>query len=401
MRAGRAVYDIAHADPDSFIPEYYLEYLNNATVQQAVGSPINFTTTSMAVFNGFKSTGDYPRGGMLGNIAYLLEQGVRVGLIYGDRDFICNYMGGEAVSLAVPYSDHDKFASSGYQDVYIESTEQVGGQTRQYGNFSFTRVFQAGHLVPAYQPEAAWTIFSRLISGRSIADGSVINTNSLNGMPIYQTTGKGYSDTGLIPPSSPNNTCYVRDVNTCTKEQFAMLAAGEGTIQNGVLLERESPNEPSHAPIPTTVHPDNDAELEPVTTQMHAHPTHSQPASWHRHGLPKGFPSSEDNVPNTGDDYVDELNLTDGEYKNNLYESDNFAHKDDTDEVREAQETTADDDDADEDNADDGQEAQEASAAKMFVRRALEYDIDFIDLSRRNLGPFRHLLVGTSHEDEN
>lgn len=33
----------------------------------------------------------------------ILDYGVRVSLIYGDADYICNWFGGEAVSLAVNY----------------------------------------------------------------------------------------------------------------------------------------------------------------------------------------------------------------------------------------------------------------------------------------------------------
>jgi len=37
-----------------------------------------------------------------------------------------------------------KFASAGYADINTNGS-YVGGQVRQYGNFSFSRVYQAGH----------------------------------------------------------------------------------------------------------------------------------------------------------------------------------------------------------------------------------------------------------------
>ena len=52
------MYDIAHADPDPFPPAYYLEYLNNATVQQAIGTPLNFTQSSSYVYRAFDDSMD-------------------------------------------------------------------------------------------------------------------------------------------------------------------------------------------------------------------------------------------------------------------------------------------------------------------------------------------------------
>ncbi|RPB23264.1 serine carboxypeptidase [Terfezia boudieri ATCC MYA-4762] len=227
----RSVYDIAHADPDPFPPSYYLEFLNNATVQQAISAPVNFTQSNSYVYRAFGSTGDMPRGGEIEDLAYLLDRGVRVALIYGDRDYICNYMGGEAVSLAVNYSKAEQFAEAGYEDVQVNST-YIGGQVRQHGNFSFIRVFQAGHLVPAYQPETGFTIFERVIHGKSIATGQEIVTS---GNDIYSSTGPKFSTIGLIPPPPPPPVCFIRSTSSCTKEQFAMLAAGHGVIINGVL----------------------------------------------------------------------------------------------------------------------------------------------------------------------
>jgi len=37
-----------------------------------------------------------------------------------------------------------KFAEAGYADIKTNGS-YIGGQVRQYGNFSFSRVYQAGH----------------------------------------------------------------------------------------------------------------------------------------------------------------------------------------------------------------------------------------------------------------
>jgi len=72
----------------------------------------------------------------------LLDAGVRVALYYGDADYICNWFGGQAISLAVNYTHSAKFAAAGYQPFTVNGTEY--GEVRQYGNFSFLRVYEAG-----------------------------------------------------------------------------------------------------------------------------------------------------------------------------------------------------------------------------------------------------------------
>jgi carboxypeptidase C (cathepsin A) len=75
--------------------------------------------------------------------------------------------------MAIDYPDANRFRSAGYQNIDVNGS-YIGGQVRQHGNFSFSRVYQAGHLVPAYQPETAFKIFERAIKGLSIATGEAI-----------------------------------------------------------------------------------------------------------------------------------------------------------------------------------------------------------------------------------
>lgn len=53
-------------------------------------------------------------------------------------------VGGEAVSLAIDYANKDCFAAAGYAPIFTNHS-YVGGFVRQYGRFSFSRVFEAGH----------------------------------------------------------------------------------------------------------------------------------------------------------------------------------------------------------------------------------------------------------------
>lgn len=46
------------------------------------------------------------------------------------------------------------------------------GEVRQYGNFSFMRIYESGHEVPYYQPVAALEIFKRVLGNLILSDGS-------------------------------------------------------------------------------------------------------------------------------------------------------------------------------------------------------------------------------------
>ena len=99
---------------------------------------------------------------------------MRVALIYGDADYICNWFGGEAVSNQLNYTHKAEFAKTGYVPFTVDGTEY--GEVRQYGNFSFVRVYEAGHEVPYYQPLASLELFKRVLDNVDIATGKIATT---------------------------------------------------------------------------------------------------------------------------------------------------------------------------------------------------------------------------------
>ena len=229
--SGRDVYDITQFTPDPFPPSTYLEYLNSADVQAAIGVSVNYTESNAAVAKAFIQTGDYERGDQIDQMAQLLSLGVRVALVYGDRDYICNWLGGEAVSfsIAAQLPAYTPFYSAGYADIVVNNS-YVGGVVRQYGNLSFSRIYDAGHLIPAYQPETAFTVFTRIIMGSdlSLGEPADLATYISNGTANTTVTGKA---SGQLKP-----TCWVRNIdNSCTNKQKIMLQQGLGIIINGVF----------------------------------------------------------------------------------------------------------------------------------------------------------------------
>ncbi|PSN61055.1 carboxypeptidase S1 [Corynespora cassiicola Philippines] len=233
---GRSVYDIRVQNPNAFPSYAYLEYLNSAEVLGSIGAKVNFTETSLDVFKAFIATGDENRGTPLTSLASLLTLGVRVALVYGDADLICNWYGGEAVSLELArnlptYSTN--FPAAGYADIVVNSS-YVAGQVRQYGNLSFSRIYDAGHTVPSYQGEAAFTVFTRIIEGDDIGMGRDVDLSS------FSTEGPANSDFKNKVKEQPEYPCWIRAMNdTCTSDAIKNINQGSGVVKNGMWFAED------------------------------------------------------------------------------------------------------------------------------------------------------------------
>lgn len=190
------------------------------------------------------TAGDEVRG-EIPALASLLQSGVRIALIYGDADYICNWLGGEAVSFALanalpnatisssPTSSAVSYgsgwASAGYADIVVNST-YVGGAVRQFGNLSFSRIYDAGHFVPYFQPETAFTVFARVIQGTDLSTGEAINLSN------FSSTGpKNATHTNVAPSKQPSPTCWIRALeDTCSDDDISSIEAGSGMVSAGI-----------------------------------------------------------------------------------------------------------------------------------------------------------------------
>ncbi|KAI1867757.1 uncharacterized protein JN550_006898 [Neoarthrinium moseri] len=176
----RDVYDIRELSPDPFPYKFFVDYLNTPKVQKAIGAYTNFSAHSDTVYEAFSTTGDDARGvNSIENIQFLLSRNVTVALYAGDADFDCNWIGGEAVAYEILAPG---FNNAGYEN-FTTRDGDVHGQVKQTAGFSFTRIYESGHMVPFYQPLAALDLFERTISRTDIATGTQ------NASSVYQSTG--------------------------------------------------------------------------------------------------------------------------------------------------------------------------------------------------------------------
>lgn len=165
----RDVYDIRELNPDPFPYNFYSQYLNTPEVQQAIGAYTNYSDFSAIVYNAFATTGDDGRSvNSVEDLTALMKRGVTVALYAGDADFICNWLGMEKIAELVGAPGWDK---AGYVNI-TTSDNEVHGQVKQSGKFSFSRIYESGHEVPFYQPILALELFERVISGRDVATGT-------------------------------------------------------------------------------------------------------------------------------------------------------------------------------------------------------------------------------------
>ncbi|KAK2023101.1 serine carboxypeptidase [Colletotrichum zoysiae] len=232
MPDGKGWYDIAHDRHDPFPAPHLYGYLTEADVLSSLGVPVNYSESAGAVGRSFSHTFDIILGGFGESIGYLLDKGVKVHMMYGDRDYACNWVGGERASLAVPYSRSLDFANAGYAP--LVTPDGVTGMTRQLGNYSFSRVFQAGHEVPAYQPVAAYEIFMRATFNRDVATGLVPVTDELSTVGVRDTW-----HIKNVPPPRPDPICYVLKPETCRPEVWERVVDGTALVRDWYVVGGE------------------------------------------------------------------------------------------------------------------------------------------------------------------
>lgn len=94
-------------------------------------------------------------------VSYLLNNNVNVLVYSGDKDFICNWRGGEAWTSALDWKHGDEFRNASYVE-WSEGGNSFG-QMRVAENLVFLRVYNAGHMVPMDQPVAALDMLDRFL----------------------------------------------------------------------------------------------------------------------------------------------------------------------------------------------------------------------------------------------
>lgn len=102
----------------------------------------------------------------------------------GDADWICNWVGNEAVVEQVSFNSQGEFRGKTLEPYTVNGVQKGTFKTAE--NFSFLRIFEAGHEVPYYrmssfivweyllgtnvytEPEASLQVFSQTMKKKPI-----------------------------------------------------------------------------------------------------------------------------------------------------------------------------------------------------------------------------------------
>ncbi|KAG9000784.1 hypothetical protein FRB94_005164 [Tulasnella sp. JGI-2019a] len=169
----RDPYDIRSTRRDPPPPTWYIDYLRQKWVQKAIGAEVKYSDGNTSVFDKFVKGGDPTRTRLpqLGNLADMKLKILicmnNMNHQYGDANYICNWTGGLALSLNMNWYGRTGFGKAPFQDITIGRSGVVATVVN-VDNFSFARVFNAGHEVPFYQPVVALEFLRQAIAMQPI-----------------------------------------------------------------------------------------------------------------------------------------------------------------------------------------------------------------------------------------
>jgi cathepsin A (carboxypeptidase C) len=168
-------YDIRrNCDPDSGGLCYSIinnieYYFNQNIIKQALGANIDLEyQICNSTLNGqFGNSNNDRSVNFAPYVANLLNDGIRALIYAGDADIVCDWMGNKAWTKALNWTGNFGFNSAPDSLWKPDPISQPLGESCTYKNFSFLRIFGAGHMVPMDQPFSALHMVSTWIKGSS------------------------------------------------------------------------------------------------------------------------------------------------------------------------------------------------------------------------------------------
>ncbi|KAL0072887.1 prepro-carboxypeptidase Z [Phycomyces blakesleeanus] len=152
--SGKSGYDVRLEEDIDITTTNYFYFLDDSTVKANIGAKTDYSQCAEVLSRNFAP-----------DVTDLLNSGVRVLIYAGDADYLCNWYGNKAWTDELPFKGSKKYQSKSLRPWKVNGKEV--GQVKSASNLSFIRVYDAGHMVPAYQPEAALSMFTTWIKRKS------------------------------------------------------------------------------------------------------------------------------------------------------------------------------------------------------------------------------------------
>ncbi|KIL66054.1 hypothetical protein M378DRAFT_161281 [Amanita muscaria Koide BX008] len=168
-------YDLRQNESALFPSEYYSAYLQNTTTQKLIGANTTYNECANGPYYKILVTGDDART-LLPELANLVNSKRKVLIWAGDTDIIVNWIGVQQAVLSMNWYGQARLQNTPLVNMTING--KVAAQYVNVDNFTFARVYEAGHEVPAFQPAAAFEIFRQVVAGEQLHSVGVAAVSS-------------------------------------------------------------------------------------------------------------------------------------------------------------------------------------------------------------------------------
>ncbi|KAF8148174.1 serine carboxypeptidase [Mycena galopus ATCC 62051] len=149
------------------VMEEILKFLNRKDVQLRIGVDVTqYESCSSTVALAFGRLQNDLLHGSTEYVAALLERDIRVLVYVGSYDWVCNWIGNEAWTLALEWSGRSEFAAQPLREWTVNGKR--AGKTRSAKGFTFATVDGAGHMVPCDKPKESLEMVKRWIAGKPL-----------------------------------------------------------------------------------------------------------------------------------------------------------------------------------------------------------------------------------------
>ena len=142
-------------------PTQWLDLASTRAALGVTGASAKWASCNMAVNTAFA---DDWMAAQQQTVPPLLAAGVRVLIYAGDADFVCNWMGNKAWTLALPWGGHAAFNSAADHE-WTNAAGEKAGTARHAEGFTFLQVNDAGHMVPMDVPRNALEMVQTFTDG--------------------------------------------------------------------------------------------------------------------------------------------------------------------------------------------------------------------------------------------
>ena len=168
QRTGQNVYDIRIKCEDGGLCYkslgYITEYLSKPEVMDALGAEVeSYDSCNFDINRDFVFHGDWMKP-FHRVVPGILDQ-IPVLVYAGDADFICNWLGNKAWTEALEWPGKSEFSTLKLEELESLEDGKAIGQVKSHGNFTFMRIYHAGHMVPMDQPKASLEFYNRWLGG--------------------------------------------------------------------------------------------------------------------------------------------------------------------------------------------------------------------------------------------